>query len=123
MKWQFPSSVCASKSLLFRDIREDTPRIMAQTSSAATPIRGAGGAASRVKLTALPDETPAYCVHEHTLANSGFAKAVDPDHDRLRASDQFVTAWCRISEQMPRRPGRCLRRRSLPQPTTWKNEL
>src|SRR3954470_5867923 len=30
------------------------------------------------KLAALPDETKVYCGHEYTLANIGFAKAVEP---------------------------------------------
>jgi hydroxyacylglutathione hydrolase len=35
------------------------------------------------KLAALPDETRVYCGHEYTLANIGFAKAVEPDNRSL----------------------------------------
>lgn len=36
--------------------------------------------ASLGKLAALPDETLVYCGHEYTLANIGFAKAVEPSN-------------------------------------------
>lgn len=36
--------------------------------------------ASLQKLAALPDDTLVYCAHEYTLANIGFAKAVEPDN-------------------------------------------
>ena len=39
--------------------------------------------ASLEKLMALPDETLVYCGHEYTLANIGFAKAVEPDNAAL----------------------------------------
>jgi hydroxyacylglutathione hydrolase len=39
--------------------------------------------ASLAKLAALPDETLVYCGHEYTLANIGFAKAVEPANDAL----------------------------------------
>ncbi len=39
--------------------------------------------ASLEKLTALPDETLVYCGHEYTLANIGFAKAVEPGNAAL----------------------------------------
>src|SRR4051812_43557449 len=39
--------------------------------------------ASLQKLVALPDETLVYCGHEYTLANIGFAKAVEPGNARL----------------------------------------
>jgi len=39
--------------------------------------------ASLEKLMALPDETLVYCGHEYTLANFGFAKAVEPDNAAL----------------------------------------
>jgi hydroxyacylglutathione hydrolase len=39
--------------------------------------------ASLEKLAALPDETLVYCGHEYTLANIGFAKAVEPDNAAL----------------------------------------
>ena len=52
--------------------------------------------ASLEKLMALPDETLVYCGHEYTLANIGFAKAVEPDNAALaerEASDaQLVRA-------------------------------
>jgi hydroxyacylglutathione hydrolase len=39
--------------------------------------------ASLQKLVALPDETLVYCGHEYTLANIGFAKAVEPQNASL----------------------------------------
>jgi hydroxyacylglutathione hydrolase len=39
--------------------------------------------ASLQKLVALPDETLVYCGHEYTLANIGFAKAVEPHNASL----------------------------------------
>ena len=39
--------------------------------------------ASLQKLRALPDDTLVYCGHEYTLANIGFAKAVEPRNARL----------------------------------------
>jgi hydroxyacylglutathione hydrolase len=39
--------------------------------------------ASLEKLMALPDETLVYCGHEYTLANIGFAKAVEPGNAAL----------------------------------------
>jgi hydroxyacylglutathione hydrolase len=39
--------------------------------------------ASLQKLRALPDETKVYCGHEYTLANIGFAKAVEPRNAAL----------------------------------------
>src|SRR3954466_2509293 len=39
--------------------------------------------ASLEKLRALPDETKVYCGHEYTLANIGFAKAVEPHNAAL----------------------------------------
>ena len=39
--------------------------------------------ASLEKLVALPDETLVYCGHEYTLANIGFAKAVEPENAAL----------------------------------------
>jgi hydroxyacylglutathione hydrolase len=39
--------------------------------------------ASLAKLAALPDETLVYCGHEYTLANIGFAKAVEPGNVAL----------------------------------------
>ena len=41
--------------------------------------------ASLQKLAALPDETKVYCGHEYTLANIGFAKAVEPGNAALGA--------------------------------------
>src|SRR4051812_13271561 len=43
--------------------------------------------ASLEKLGALPDETKVYCGHEYTLANIGFAKAVEPDNKALDARE------------------------------------
>jgi hydroxyacylglutathione hydrolase len=39
--------------------------------------------ASLEKLAALPDDTLVYCGHEYTLANIGFAKAVEPSNSAL----------------------------------------
>jgi len=39
--------------------------------------------ASLAKLAALPDDTRVYCGHEYTLANIGFAKAVEPGNGAL----------------------------------------
>ena len=39
------------------------------------------------KLAALPDETKVYCGHEYTLANIGFAKAVEPQNQALNARE------------------------------------
>lgn len=39
--------------------------------------------ASLERLAALPDETLVYCGHEYTLANIGFAKAVEPGNAAL----------------------------------------
>jgi len=44
--------------------------------------------ASLSKLAALPDETKVYCGHEYTLANIGFAKAVEPDNAALERREQ-----------------------------------
>jgi len=41
--------------------------------------------ASLAKLAALPDDTKVYCGHEYTLANIGFAKAVEPNNQALSA--------------------------------------
>jgi hydroxyacylglutathione hydrolase len=40
------------------------------------------------KLRSLPDETKVYCGHEYTLANIGFAKAVEPGNAVLGAREQ-----------------------------------
>ena len=39
--------------------------------------------ASLDKLAALPDDTKVYCGHEYTLANIGFARAVEPGNEAL----------------------------------------
>lgn len=39
--------------------------------------------ASLSKLASLPDDTKVYCGHEYTLANIGFARAVEPDNRAL----------------------------------------
>jgi hydroxyacylglutathione hydrolase len=44
--------------------------------------------ASLEKLRALPDDTKVYCGHEYTLANIGFAKAVEPQNAALKAREQ-----------------------------------
>jgi len=43
--------------------------------------------ASLSKLAALPDDTKVYCGHEYTLANIGFAKAVEPQNTALGARE------------------------------------
>ncbi len=43
--------------------------------------------ASLSKLAALPDDTRVYCGHEYTLANIGFAKAVEPGNSALEARE------------------------------------
>ena len=43
--------------------------------------------ASLAKLAALPDDTKVYCGHEYTLANIGFAKAVEPENAALGARE------------------------------------
>jgi hydroxyacylglutathione hydrolase len=43
--------------------------------------------ASLQKLLALPDETKVYCGHEYTLANIGFARAVEPANAALSARE------------------------------------
>ena len=43
--------------------------------------------ASLSKLAALPDDTKVYCGHEYTLANIGFAKAVEPQNPALSARE------------------------------------
>jgi hydroxyacylglutathione hydrolase len=44
--------------------------------------------ASLEKLLALPDETKVYCGHEYTLANIGFARAVEPANRALGAREE-----------------------------------
>lgn len=44
--------------------------------------------ASLEKLRALPDETKVYCGHEYTLANIGFARAVEPGNRALGAREE-----------------------------------
>ena len=44
--------------------------------------------ASLEKLAALPDDTLVYCGHEYTLANIGFAKAVEPGNAALKAREE-----------------------------------
>jgi hydroxyacylglutathione hydrolase len=40
-----------------------------------------------LKLAALPDDTKVYCGHEYTLANIGFARAVEPQNTALNARE------------------------------------
>jgi len=44
--------------------------------------------ASLEKLRGLPDDTRVYCGHEYTLANIGFAKAIEPDNAALERREQ-----------------------------------
>jgi hydroxyacylglutathione hydrolase len=48
--------------------------------------------ASLEKLMALPDETLVYCGHEYTLANIGFAKAVEPGNTALAERERADAA-------------------------------
>ena len=51
--------------------------------------------ASLSKHAALPDDTKVYCGHEYTLANIGFARAVEPDNsalDQREARDRKLRA-------------------------------
>lgn len=41
-----------------------------------------------MKLAELPDDTLAYCAHEYTLDNIGFAKWVEPDNEALLAYEE-----------------------------------
>jgi len=41
-------------------------------------------AASLAKLASLPADTRVYCAHEYTMANLGFAAAVEPDNQALQ---------------------------------------
>src|SRR5689334_11082495 len=40
------------------------------------------------KLAALPDDTKVYCGHEYTLANIGFARAVEPENEFLEKRER-----------------------------------
>ena len=40
------------------------------------------------KLSSLPEDTKVYCGHEYTLANIGFAKAVEPGNRALSAREE-----------------------------------
>ena len=44
--------------------------------------------ASLQKLLSLPDDTKVYCGHEYTLANIGFARAVEPANPALAARER-----------------------------------
>ncbi len=44
--------------------------------------------ASLEKLAALPEDTKVYCGHEYTLANIGFAKAVEPQNAALAEREE-----------------------------------
>lgn len=43
--------------------------------------------ASLAKIKGLPGETLVYCAHEYTLANLKFARAVEPDNQKLSARE------------------------------------
>jgi hydroxyacylglutathione hydrolase len=74
--------------------------------------------ASLKKLAALPDDTRVYCGHEYTLANIGFAKAVEPDNaaleqrearDRQLRAEGKPTLPSRLGEEKATNPFlRCL---------------
>jgi len=44
--------------------------------------------ASLEKLAGLPDDTRVYCGHEYTLANIGFARAVEPGNEALARREE-----------------------------------
>ncbi|MGE5639695.1 MAG: hydroxyacylglutathione hydrolase [Clostridia bacterium] len=46
--------------------------------------------ASLEKLLALPDDTKVYCGHEYTLANIGFARAVEPKNELLEKRESKI---------------------------------
>ena len=97
----------ASRCSTSRAIRARTLPIMGQARcSAATRCSPAAAAAcskappqqmyaSLEKLRALPDETKVYCGHEYTLANIGFAKAVEPGNAALAAREDARPAPAR----------------------------
>jgi hydroxyacylglutathione hydrolase len=69
--------------------------------------------ASLAKLAALPDDTMVYCGHEYTLANIGFAKAVEPGNtalarrearDRRLRADGKPTLPSRLGEEKATNP-------------------
>src|SRR5438034_6680136 len=58
------------------------------------------------KLAALPDDTLVYCGHEYTLANIGFAKAVEPNNSALLERE---TSDARLrSDNLPTLPSTAL---------------
>ena len=62
------------------------------------------------KLMALPDDTLVYCGHEYTMANIGFAKAVEPGNAALaerEASDSRLR-----SENRPTLPSTIAREKA-----------
>ena len=54
------------------------------------------------RIAALPPETLLYCAHEYTLANLGFALAVEPDNQTLR--QRFDEATALRTENLPTVP-------------------
>jgi len=60
--------------------------------------------ASLEKLAALPDDTLVYCGHEYTLANIGFAKAVEPSNSALLGARPVTRVYgATTSRRFPRR--------------------
>ncbi len=55
-------------------------------------------AASLQRIAGLPGETLAYCAHEYTLDNIGFAKWVEPDNPELLAREMKEIARCDAGE-------------------------
>jgi hydroxyacylglutathione hydrolase len=66
--------------------------------------------ASLEKLMALPDETLVYCGHEYTLANIGFAKAVEPGNAALAEREKSDAAL--RSENRPTLPSTIAREKA-----------
>lgn len=66
--------------------------------------------ASLEKLMALPDETLVYCGHEYTLANIGFAKAVEPGNAALAERERIDAAL--RSENRPTLPSTIAREKA-----------
>src|SRR5678816_743434 len=65
------------------------------------------------KLAALPDDTKVYCGHEYTLANIGFARAVEPgnaalvkreEHDRRLRAEGKPTLPSRLGDEKATNP-------------------
>ena len=63
------------------------------------------------KLARLPDTTRIYCAHEYTLANLGFAQALEPDNQDIR--DQIRDCQALRDRNMPTVPGTLAREKRV----------